>query len=181
MNEENELYVVCNILLDDDSIDPQWGGSRQEYFEVQWSGTSLRIPPGETRIVPKYLADHFAKHLVDHILTRRKKMLHDSQLRDPLIAEIILRKANESDRISTRVEQGNGSSQDPIPKPDSGNNESLSDSEESHIPDRTEGTDSRGVVPETTLTSGRNDNPSENNRNRNTKKQNSERASQERS
>lgn len=100
MSDENDLYLVCNILVGDDSIDPVWNSSRLDFFEVRWEGEALRIPPGETMIIPKYLADHFAKHLVDHILTTRGVMIHNSAFRDPLLSQIILRKSNETDAIS---------------------------------------------------------------------------------
>lgn len=112
MNEYQDLWVVCNICVNDDSIDLEYGGSRADYFEVRWSGIPLCIPPGDTRIVPEYLADHFAKHVVDYILTRDKRMIHDMRLRDPLIAQIKLRKADESDRRYISNQQGARSIED---------------------------------------------------------------------
>ena len=102
-----DSYVVCNILVDDDSIDLEFGGSRADYFEVQYDGESLRIAPYEERVLPEHLARHFAKHLVDYMLHREGRMIHDQGLRAPLIGKIILRKADESDRISRESDQGN--------------------------------------------------------------------------
>ena len=89
--------VVCNILVDDLTRDPEYQGSRADYFEVRYDGEPLRIPPGETRVLPRYLAEHFAKHLADYILTRNGQMVHDELLRAPLLSQIILHSANETD------------------------------------------------------------------------------------
>lgn len=43
------------------------------YFEVRYNGQPFRIKPGETKTLPRYIAEHFAKHLTDHILTRREE------------------------------------------------------------------------------------------------------------
>lgn len=86
----DDLVVVRNILIDDATIDPEYQGSRADYFEVRYDGEPLRIPPGETRVLPRYLAEHFAKHLADYILMREGHMVHDSLLRSPLLSKIIL-------------------------------------------------------------------------------------------
>ena len=96
--DEHELYVVCNILVGDTTIDPVFGHSYDDYFQVNWGGTPFRLAPGDTAVVEQYLAEHFANHLIDYILTRDKKMIHDSSLREPLRAKIILKKADETDR-----------------------------------------------------------------------------------
>lgn len=100
MSEETQekLFVVCNILVGDDSIDPIWGGSRADYFEVRYDGNPIRIPAGETMVLAEHLANHFAKHLIDHILVSEGKMMHDEAHRQPLKDRIILREAHEVDR-----------------------------------------------------------------------------------
>lgn len=45
----------------------------KDYFEVRWDGRPHRIAPGATRKMPRYLADHFAKHLIDYILVKRER------------------------------------------------------------------------------------------------------------
>jgi hypothetical protein len=42
------------------------------YFQVKWSGQRFRIKPGDTRLYPRYIAEHFAKHLTDHMLARQE-------------------------------------------------------------------------------------------------------------
>lgn len=44
-----------------------------DFFEVRWDGRPHRIKPGETRNMPRYLADHFAKNLIDFILIHREE------------------------------------------------------------------------------------------------------------
>ncbi len=98
-----DTLIVCNILVGDDneiqevipyanarpSIDPSTGQQHfinqidtniyehswntSEFFEVRWDGRPHRIRAGETRRMPRYLADHFAKHLIDYILIEREK------------------------------------------------------------------------------------------------------------
>lgn len=98
-----DTLIVRNILIGDDtevedvipyanarpSIDPSTGQphfinqidtnlfeyswNTREYFEVRWDGRPHRIKAGETRRMPRYLADHFAKYLIDFILTQREK------------------------------------------------------------------------------------------------------------
>lgn len=41
-----------------------------EYFEVRYNSQPFRILPGETKIFPRYIAEHFAKHLADHMLQK---------------------------------------------------------------------------------------------------------------
>lgn len=97
-----DTLIVRNILVGDDneiedvipyanarpSIDPSTGQQHfvnqidtnlfeyswntKEYFEVRWDGRPHRIKAGDTRRMPRYLADHFAKYLIDYILTQRE-------------------------------------------------------------------------------------------------------------
>lgn len=98
-----DTLIVRNILVGDDTevqdvipyanakqgIDPNSGvqhfvnqietniyehsWSTKDFFEVRWDGRPHRIKPGETRRMPRYLADHFAKILIDFILTQREE------------------------------------------------------------------------------------------------------------
>lgn len=45
----------------------------RDFFEVRWDGRPHRIKPGQKRFFPRYLADHFAKGLIDFILTKRER------------------------------------------------------------------------------------------------------------
>lgn len=48
----------------------------KDFFEVRWDGRPHRIKPGESRYMPRYLADHFAKNLIDFILNKREQNEH---------------------------------------------------------------------------------------------------------
>lgn len=50
----------------------EYSWNTREYFEVRWDGRPHRIKAGETRRMPRYLADHFAKYLIDFMLTQRE-------------------------------------------------------------------------------------------------------------
>lgn len=97
-----DTMIVRNILISDEteiedvipyanarpSVDPQTGQQHfvnqidtnlfeyswntRDFFEVRWDGRPHRIKPGETRRMPRYLADHFSKYLIDFILTQRE-------------------------------------------------------------------------------------------------------------
>jgi hypothetical protein len=55
---------------EEDTVD-EW--SHADFFQVRWSNVPHRIKPGETRRMPRYIAEHFAKHLADHILQKMEK------------------------------------------------------------------------------------------------------------
>lgn len=97
-----DILIVRNILVGDDKdveepisyanarpmVDPTTGQQHfvnqistglfehswntKDFFEVRWDGRPHRIKPGETRNMPRYLADHFAKYLIDYILLQRE-------------------------------------------------------------------------------------------------------------
>lgn len=56
--------------LDTHIFEHSW--NTRDFFEVRWDGRPHRIKPGEQRFFPRYLADHFAKGLIDFILTKRE-------------------------------------------------------------------------------------------------------------
>lgn len=66
-----------------------------EYFEVRYDGQPFRIAPGATRMMPRYIAEHYAKHLADHILgkqdTKKKTLVNNAGARAKVLSEIILR------------------------------------------------------------------------------------------
>lgn len=123
---QEDTLIVRNILVGDDTevqdvipyanakpgIDPNSGAqhfvnqietdvyehswSTKDFFEVRWDGRPHRIKPGETRRMPRYLADHFAKILIDFILTQREEkekltgLLKNRQERAKLYKQIII-------------------------------------------------------------------------------------------
>jgi hypothetical protein len=57
--------------IDTNQFEHSW--NTKDFFEVRWDGRPHRIRPGETRRMPRYLADHFAKYLIDFILSQREE------------------------------------------------------------------------------------------------------------
>lgn len=143
-----DILVVRNILIGDDkdveepisyanarpSVDPQTGQQHfvnqistglfehswntKDFFEVRWDGRPHRIRPGETRNMPRYLADHFAKYLIDYILIQREDkekmtgLLKSRLEREKLYKQIIVGVASyyngdlfDYEREGTYVEQ----------------------------------------------------------------------------
>lgn len=121
-----DTLIVRNILVGDDteveevipyanarpSVDPMTGQQHfvnqidtnlfehswntREFFEVRWDGRPHRIRSGETRNMPRYLADHFAKYLIDFILLQREDkekvtgLLKNRLEREKLYSQIIV-------------------------------------------------------------------------------------------
>jgi len=46
--------------------------NHSEYFMVKWGGQPMKIAPGQTKLLPRYIAEHYAKHLADHVLGLRE-------------------------------------------------------------------------------------------------------------
>lgn len=44
-----------------------------DFFEVRWGNSAIRLMPGEVRRLPRYLGEHYAKHLADHMLMKMEK------------------------------------------------------------------------------------------------------------
>jgi hypothetical protein len=61
----------------------------KEDFEGMWGGEITIIKAGETRPFPKFLAEHYCKHLVNKILIRDLKEWSNQILRDPLEKNIL--------------------------------------------------------------------------------------------
>ncbi len=49
------------------------GFDHREYFQVKFDGYPHRIAPGKERVMVRYLAEHYAKHLADHILQKKER------------------------------------------------------------------------------------------------------------
>lgn len=62
-----------------------------DYFEVKWDGRPHRIVPGQTRNFPRWLAKHYAKHLTDHILTKRSLPINHATERIRVLNSIFVK------------------------------------------------------------------------------------------
>lgn len=65
-----DILIIQNVDLNCSDIDSEEGWSHADFFQVKYGGAPLRIKPGETRRVPRYRAEHYAKHLADHLLMK---------------------------------------------------------------------------------------------------------------
>ena len=61
----------------------------KEDFEGMWGGEITIIKAGETKPFPRFLAQHFTKHLIDKILHRGNSDASDGNLRNSLEAKIL--------------------------------------------------------------------------------------------
>lgn len=87
-----DILIVRNINIDDPDF--------KDFFEVKWNGIIIRVPKGDIRRMPRYLAYHFNKHLTDRIIFRMdmaqfgRKMkttrFRDKKLRDEIQRKIII-------------------------------------------------------------------------------------------
>lgn len=53
------------------------GFDHSEHFQVKFDGYPHRIEPGKERVMVRYLAEHYAKHLADHVLQKREREILD--------------------------------------------------------------------------------------------------------
>jgi len=93
---KEDILIVRNIDLECDVVDTDYGYSHAEYFMVKYDGTPFRIKPGETRKLPRYVAEHYAKHLSNHVLlkmeesTGRKGLMTNIVERPKVLSQIIV-------------------------------------------------------------------------------------------
>ena len=76
-------------------IPEEW--NHKNYFQVKWSSQPHRILPGETKLMPRYIAEHYAKYLATHMLGKMEKttgrmgLIQSSVERPKMLARILLR------------------------------------------------------------------------------------------
>ena len=93
---EQDILLVHNPDIDCNETDSTEGWSHKEFFQVKWGGQPHRVKPGETRRMPRFLAEHYAKHLADHILIKegdtsgRKGLMQSPVERPKVLSKIIL-------------------------------------------------------------------------------------------
>ncbi len=92
---EQDILLVHNSDVGCQETDPDEGWFHKDFFQVKWGGQPHRVKPGETRRMPRFLAEHYAKHLANHILIKRegesgKKGLMQSPVERPKVLATIL-------------------------------------------------------------------------------------------
>lgn len=77
----------------------QW--KHDDFFQVKFDGKPYRIAPGKTALLPRFIADHFAKHLADHLLqkkedaTKRHGLVQSSVERPKVLSQILVEVNND--------------------------------------------------------------------------------------
>lgn len=59
-------------------------------FQVRWSGTPFDIKPGETKKMPRFLGEHFAYHLCNHMLDKQGSNARNDPLKRPAMLKRII-------------------------------------------------------------------------------------------
>ena len=72
MAHAEDIVLVKNIHLDSDCLDEEDGYSHRDRYQVRWNKMPFSVDAGSVKRFPRYLADHFAKHLIDHILQKQE-------------------------------------------------------------------------------------------------------------
>lgn len=68
-----------------------------DYFQVLWDLRPFRIKPGETRLMKRSVAEHYAKHLANHMLgkeerkTGRQGLIQSNVARPAMLQRILKR------------------------------------------------------------------------------------------
>ena len=121
-DDQQDILLVQNIDLNCDFEDPTENYSHQDFFQVRWDKAPFRVAPGEKRRFPRYIAEHFAKHLCDHILikegeqTGNEFLIGNVKRRQEILDKIILKvdqyylpqeNETEGQRIAKEVDKMN--------------------------------------------------------------------------
>lgn len=108
---ELDVILVYNPDIDCDDIDTDEGWAHKDYFQVRWGKQPHRVLPGKTKRMPRFLANHFAKHLANHVLMRMeeetgRKGLIQSPVERPRVLSQILSVVDEYYLVPTDQSEG---------------------------------------------------------------------------
>jgi hypothetical protein len=73
-----DFLKTTRVVIDEDGnrltefIEIPFEFDHAEEFQVRWGGQKFRIAPGDTRKMPRHIAEHYAKYLATHILQKRE-------------------------------------------------------------------------------------------------------------
>src|SRR4030042_5843829 len=85
----DDIVSTANTDINCSFTDPEVHPQGQNIVTVSYSGVPHSIEAGKTRLMPRCLAEHYRKHLVDHLLTKQIKQVNDPS-RKELEKQIIL-------------------------------------------------------------------------------------------
>jgi hypothetical protein len=73
-------------------------------FQVRWAGQPFTLKPGETAKMPRYLGEHFAEHLINHMLDKEGPNARSNPLKRPaMIAKVIIKEEPFFSAVSDSV------------------------------------------------------------------------------
>jgi len=93
---ELDILLVHNPDVSCTEEDVEHGNSHDQFFRVLWGKHPHDIAPGQTKRMPRFLAEHFAKYLATHMLTReeertgKKSLVFSSTERPKMVSRILL-------------------------------------------------------------------------------------------
>jgi hypothetical protein len=73
----DDIVSVANTDINCDFTDPEIHPNGQNSAVVLYGGVPHAIEAGKTRLMPRYLAEHYRLHLVNHLLTKQNKQVND--------------------------------------------------------------------------------------------------------
>lgn len=97
-----DIVKVSNRVQDDEGnlstqiFDKHEEWNHADFFRVKFDGKPYEVAPGKTKLFPRFVAEHFAKHLADHLLqkkenaTNRKGLVQSPVERPKVLAQIIV-------------------------------------------------------------------------------------------
>jgi hypothetical protein len=109
-----DIVKVSNRVVDDEGnvasqiYDKHEEWQHADHFMVKYDGKPYIIEPGKTKHLPRFVAEHFAKHLADHLLqkmekeTGRKGLVQSSVERPKMLSQIL---TEMNDNITPEVSQ----------------------------------------------------------------------------
>ncbi len=122
-----DIVKVSNRIQDDEgNISTQIFDKHEEWnhadsFRVKFDGKPYEVAPGKTKLLPRFVAEHFAKHLADHLLqkkedeTGRRGLVQSTVERPKVLAQIIV-EVNQDIQIS-QPEVATHTPPDPVTTP----------------------------------------------------------------
>lgn len=101
-----DILKISNRVVDDQGnvssqiYDKHEEWNHADYFRVKFDGNPYTIAPGKTKLLPRFVAEHFAKHLADHLLQKKetetgRKGLVQSPVERPKVLKQILIEVND--------------------------------------------------------------------------------------
>lgn len=103
VDSPEDIVSVANTDINCSFIDPEIHPNGQNNAVVLYGGVPHAIEAGKTRLMPRYLAEHYRLHLVDHLLIKQNKQVNDPS-RKELEKQVILETVETFQAPETKTE-----------------------------------------------------------------------------